>query len=159
MICGIITLLFGVLSIIMFSQPIITMYGSGAEGGVETVDIGGSCFDFINFGEHQSVYQTTASVFLILSLVFGGIMLLLTLVNLIARAANNKAFIGAKVAALFFFLCMLVTVIMVGVHCIKDIPGWEILKDAGIYITAGWGLLVAFGSSLICMLFAPRKKK
>ncbi len=173
MIGGIITLIFGVLSIIMFSQPVITMYGTDSDGALQSYDFDRSLFDFITFEDGQSVYHTTAAVFLILSLVFVGIMLILTLVNLIARASSNKAFIGAKVAGLMFFLCMLVAVIMVGVYCINDMftlfggifggdsgqQIWQGFADAGMYVTVGWGMLVAFGSSFLCMIFAPRKKK
>lgn len=164
MICGIITLIFGILSIIMFTQPVIGVYGENSEGDLSSIDSKASLFDFITFDKGQPIYHTVASVFLILSLVFAGIMLLLTLVNLIARAANNKAFIGAKVSALMFFLCMLVAVVMVGVYCINDLPligkeGWKLFKEMGIYITVGWGMLVAFGASFICLIFAPRKKK
>ncbi len=162
MIGGIITLLFGVLSIIMFTQPIISAYGTASDGSLQSYDFKSSVFDFINFdGE---IYQTVASVFIILSLVFGGIMLILTLINLIARAANNKAFIGAKVSALMFFLCMLVAVVMVGVYCINELfiggkDVWNAYRELGVYVTVGWGLLVSFGASLLCLIFAPRKKK
>ncbi len=168
MIGGIITLIFGVLSIVMFSQPIIGAYGTDSEGNLDSYDFKRSLFDFITFDENQGTYHTVAAVFLILALVFAGIMLLLTLVNLIARAANNKSFIGAKVAGLMFFLCMLVAVIMIGMHCINDMFAilgeggkeiWDGFREMGIYVTVGWGALVAFGSSLICLVFAPRKKK
>ena len=173
MIGGIITILFGVLSIIMFSQPIISVYGTDSEGSLDAYNFKTSLFDFITFEEGQSTYHTVAAVFLILSLIFAGIMLLLSLVNLIARASNNKSFIGAKVAGLMFFLCMLVAVIMVGMYCINDMftlfggifgegsgqQIWQGFADAGMYVTVGWGMLVAFGSSLICLIFAPRKKK
>ncbi len=166
MIGGIITLVFGVLAVIMFTQPVTGYYGKDPDGSPVVTSPNESVFDFINF--EGGTYQTVASVFIILSLVFAGIMLLLALVNLIARASSNKAFIGAKVAALLFFLCMLVTVIMVGMYCINDglaiIPGggkeaWDALREFGTYYTVGWGLLVAFGSSLLCLIFAPRKKK
>lgn len=163
MICGIITLIFGVLSIIMFTQPVIGIYGQSSEGDLSSIDSKASLFDFITFDKGQPIYHTVASVFLILALVFAGIMLLLTFVNLIARASNNRSFIGAKVSALMFFLCMLVAVVMVGVYCINDLlPGgkdaWDILKEFGAYVTVGWGMLVAFGASFICLIFAPRKK-
>lgn len=152
----------------MFSQPIISVYGTDSEGSLDAYNLKASLFDFITFDEGQSTYHTVASVFLILSLVFAGIMLILTLVNLIARASSNKAFIGAKVAGLMFFLCMLVAVIMVGMYCINDMFAvlgqggkdiWQGLAESGLYVTVGWGMLVAFGSSFICLLFAPRKKK
>ncbi len=166
MIGGIIALVFGVLAIVMCSQPVIGIYGEALDGSFNVESSKASVFDFINF--EGGTYQTAASVFIILSLVFAGIMLLLTLVNLIARASNNKSFIGAKVAALMFFLCMLVTVIMVGMYCINDMFAifgeggkeiWDGLRETGTYVTVGWGLLVAFGSSLLCLIFAPRKKK
>lgn len=166
MIGGIITLVFGVLSIVMFSQPVIGYYGKAIDGSFNVESPKVSVFDFINF--EGGTYQTIASVFIILSLVFAGIMLVLTLVNLIARASSNKSFIGAKVAALLFFLCILVSVIMVGMYCINDmfaIVGqggkeiWDAIRESGTYVTVGWGLLVAFGSSLLCLVFAPRKKK
>ena len=166
MIGGIITILFGVLSIIMFSQPVIGMYGTDLNGNLSSYDFKKSLFDFITFEEGQSTYHTVAAVFLILSLIFAGIMLLLSLVNLIARASNNKAFIGAKVAGLMFFLCMLISVIMVGMYCINDMfvllggkEFWNLMRENGVYVTVGWGMLVAFGSSFICLIFAPRKKK
>ena len=162
MIGGIITLIFGVLAIVMCTQPVITTYGTDSSGNFEASSVDASVFDFINF--EGGTYQTVASVFIILALVFAGIMLLLTLINLIARASSNKSFIGAKVAALMFFLCTLVAVVMVGVYCINDLlPGgkefWDYLRENGAYVTVGWGLLVTFGSSLICLIFAPRKRK
>lgn len=164
MIGGIITIIFGVLSIVMFSQPLIGMYGADSEGNLDSYNFEASLFDFITFKEGQSTYHTVAAVFLILSLIFAGIMILLSLVNLIARAVNNKSYIGAKVSAFLFFICMLVAVIMVGLYCISDfcIGGqktWDYIREMGVYITVGWGMLVAFGSSLVCLIFSPRKKK
>ena len=164
MIGGIITLIFGVLSIVMFTQPVIGIYGQSSEGDLSSIDSKASSFDFITFDKGQPIYHTVASVFLILALVFAGIMLLLTFVNLIARASNNRSFIGAKVSALMFFLCMLVAVVMVGVYCINDFllggkDAWNALKELGAYVTVGWGMLVAFGASFICLIFAKRKKK
>ena len=162
MLGGIIAILFGVLSIVMFTQPVIGLYGQNSDGGLDSIDSRLSVFDFITFEDGQPLYHTIASAFLIASLVFAGITLLITLINLIARASNNsRAGISAKVPALLFFLCMLVAVVMIGVFCIFDLLGskeaWDLFRENGVYVTVGWGMLVAFGSAFICLIFAPRK--
>ena len=160
MIGGILTLIFGILSVVMFTQPVIGIYGQNSEGGLESYDLDGSLFDFINF--EGSTYQTVASVFMIIALVFAGLTLLITIFNLFSRAASKKAKIGAKVTALAFFLAMLVAVVMVALFCINDLfmskEGWDFFRELGAYVTVGWGMLVSFGCSLLCLIFAPRKK-
>ena len=49
MIGGIITLIFGVLSIVMFTQPVIGIYGQSSEGDLSSIDSKASSFDFITF--------------------------------------------------------------------------------------------------------------
>ncbi len=161
MIWGIITLILGVGGIIMFTQPAYGTYNfSGDRPEASFLDA--NLFDLIRFEEGMSGYEIAGSVFLILALVFAGVMLLLTLFNLIAKAVNNKSYVGSKLAALGFFVSMLVATIMFGVHAAVNIMGgdlWQAFVDQGIVFSVGWGMIVAFVCSFLCLIFAPRKNK
>ena len=89
MIWGILTLIFGIGGIIMFTQPAYGVYNLAGES-IEAEFAKKNLFDLIKFEKGMTGYEIAGSVFLILALVFVGIMLLLTLFNLIAKAVNNK---------------------------------------------------------------------
>ena len=102
---------------------------------------------------------TVGAVLLIIALVFAGIMMLLTLINMIGRTSNNKAKVGAKVAALLFFLVMLTATIIYGVYALDNLNSETITEYSGLFTSIGYGLIVSLGASFIALIFAPRKKK
>lgn len=161
MIWGILTLIFGIGGIIMFTQPAYGIYNFNGESP-DAQFLKQNLFDLIKFEKGMTGYEIAGSVFLILALVFVGIMLLLTLFNLIAKAVNNKSYVGSKLAAGGFFVCMLVATIMFAVHAAVDLMGadiWQALVEEGVVFSIGWGMIVALGCSILALIFAPRKNK
>lgn len=156
---SIIALLMGALTFIMFSQPIFWTYGGEGADLANKIWKKGSLYDAISFEEGQNTLLTVGAVLLIIALVFAGIMMLLTLINMIGRASNNKAKVGAKVAALLFFLVMLTATIIYGVYALDNLNSETITEYSGLFTSIGYGLIVSLGASFIALIFAPRKKK
>ena len=78
---------------------------------------------------------------------------------MIGRASNNKAKVGAKVAALLFFLVMLAAAIVYGVYALDNLNSETVTEYSGLFTSIGYGLIVSLGASFIALIFAPRKKK
>ncbi len=156
---SIIALLMGALTFIMFSQPLFWTYGGEGAGGMNEIWKRGSLYDAISFPEGQDTLLTVGAVLLIIALVFAGLMMLLTIINMIGRASNNKAKVGAKVAALLFFLVMLALAIVYGVYALDNLNSETITEYSGLFTSIGYGLIVSLGASFIALIFAPRKKK
>ncbi len=161
MVWGIITLLLGVASIIMFSQPAYGIYNFTGDKP-DAQFLGDNIFDLIKFEKGMTSYEIAGSVFLILALIACGIMLLLTLFNLIAKAVNNKSYVGSKLAALAFFIFMSIAGVMFAVHAAVDLMNsdiWKAFAEEGIVFSIGWGMIVSIICSLLALIFAPRKSK
>ncbi len=164
MVWGILTLLLGVLSFIMYSQPVFAIYGNATLA--ELGDLFGlskkNCYNNISFNDNQNTYLTVGNVFLILSMVSCGIMILLTLLNLIARATNNKSYVGTKIASISFFVFTSIASIMMIVYTAKDnqiSSVIENIKDGSPVMSIGYGLIIVLIASFFAMIFSPRKKK
>ena len=153
---SIVALLMGALTFIMFSQPLFWAYGEGADGANE-IWKRGSLYDAISFQEGQNALLTVGAVLLIIALVMAGVMMLLTIINMIGRASSKKAKVGAKVAALLFFLVMLAASIIYVVYSVENLNSFSEFTD--IVVTIGYGLIISLGASFIALIFAPRKKK
>ena len=161
---SIITIILGVGGIVLFTQPAFGIYNFNSEGTLEGYTFpDGSLFDLINFESGQHAYLTVVAVALILALVFAGIMLIITLINLITKATKNKSYVSARWFALFFFIFMALAGIMLAVYCNEVIMGGDIsggiLELAGATYSIGWGMIATMAISLLTVIFAPGKNK
>ena len=95
-------------------------------------------------------------------MVLCGILMFLVLLNLIARATNNKSYVGCKIASILFFVCMLIATIMMVVYAAKDNSISNVIdsiKEGAPVVSIGYGLIVSLGCSLLTVIFSPMKKK
>lgn len=157
MVIGIITILLGVLPFIMFTQPFLWAYtGEGAKG-LNAIYKLTSCYDAISFKEGETMLNIGVGC-MIASLVFAGIMILLTLLNMIGRASGNaKILVGAKIAAFLFFLTTLASVILIGIYVSQEV----FIQDKTDFLqsTVGYGLIVSLVGAFLSVFFAPSKRK
>ena len=160
---SIITIILGVGAIVLFTQPAFGIYNFNGEGSLDGYTfLDESLFDMIRFDGDQHAYLTVAAVALILALVFAGVMLIITLINLITKATKNKSYVSARWFALFFFIFTALAGIMLAVYCNEVIMGgsWSELPIInGITFSIGWGMIATMAISLLTVIFAPGKNK
>lgn len=161
MVFSILALLFSVGAIVLFTQPMFGIYNIGnekinAEFSTKTL------FDMIKFEKGQNIYLTVGSILLILTLVFAGLTILLTLLNMIARATTNKSYVGTKFVSFFFFIFAIAAGITYALYMAKvemSLEVWQAYVDKGIVFSIGWGMICVMVCSLLSFVFSPRKKK
>lgn len=161
MIWGILTLLLGIGGIILFTQPAYGIYNLTGERP-EAKFLDQSLFDLIRFEKGLSGYEIAGSVFLILALLFAGLMLLMTFFHLIAKAVNNKSYAGSKLPAIGFLVCMILAAVMFAVHAaviVMKQDAWIGLVNEGVVLSIGWGMIAAIICSILSLIFAPRKDR
>lgn len=160
---SIITIILGVGGIVMFTQPAFGIYNFNGDGSLDGYNFpDGSLFDLIKFDGDQHAYLTVVAVALILALVFAGVMLIITLINLITKATKNKSYVSARWFAVFFFIFTALAGIMLAVYCNEVImggSGLEIPVIGNITVSIGWGMIAAMAISLLTIIFAPGKNK
>ena len=160
---SIITIILGVGGIVLFTQPAFGIYNFNCEGNLDGYTfLDASLFDMIKFDNGQHAYLTVAAVALILALVFAGVMLIITVINLITKATKNKSYVSARWFALFFFIFTALAGIMLAVYCNEVIMGgsWaELPLINGITFSIGWGMIATMCISLLTVIFAPGKNK
>lgn len=155
MITGILTLVFGILSFVFLSAPALWSYTGDGKNAANIVNKLTNGYNIISFGKGQDIYATIASIFLILAIVFGILTLVLTLVNLMGKAADNSKFrVGCKIVSTLFFLCLLVAAIMIAVYTDIQVEGAKFGT-----LTIGYGIIGALISSLLVVILSPRKKR
>lgn len=166
---GILTIIFCILTFVMIAMPVLgaiplSENASTILDGLESfferlgLSLNQDGYGLIRFEEGQSTYLIVANVFIILTLVFAGLTLIFSLISVIQRANGGKKRIGAKPVAVMFFLCALVASIMLVLYGNEIQPINDTMELEYVY-TIGWGMLVAFASSLLALIFAPRRKK
>ena len=159
---SIITLILGVGAVVIFTQPAYGIYNFSGDGLESYKFLDSSLFDLIKFDSDQHAYLTVVAVALILALVFAGVMLIITLINLITKATKNRSYVSARWFALFFFIFMALAGIMLAVYCNEVVMGDKIvdfIAPEGTLISIGWGMIVAMCASLLTIIFAPGKNK
>lgn len=156
MFTGILTILFGILSFVFLTAPAKWSY---VGDGKEIANIANKLtngYNIISFSKDQNVYMTVASVFLILAIIFGILMLAMTLVNLMGKAADNPKFrVGCKIVSILFFLSLVVTAAMLGVYTQSSLPENTQFGT----LTIGYGIIGALICSFIAMIVSPRKRR
>lgn len=172
MVCAIITILLGICSFVMLTQPALAFYGgegdavsSAIRDLLESV-FGGSTngYNMLVFEEGQNTYWYVGNIFLIVAMVFCGIMILLSILNLIMQSAGKEKILGTRVFAIMFFLTALVALIMYVLFANElmgsDMEGFiQSIKDGGVVLTVGYGLICFVVASFLSIFFASGKKK
>ena len=172
MFAGIIVVLLGVCAFVMLTQPALAFYGGEGNEISQAIkdflnkNFSGStnCYDLLVFKDEQSTYWLVGNIFLIIAMVFCGLLLLFTIVNLIMQAMGKKNFIGTRIFAIFFFIFTLISTIMYVLFAnemmntnLEDFI--QTIKDGGVVFTVGYGIICFLISSLLSTFFASKKKK
>lgn len=153
MICGVLTLLLGAAMFVMFTQPLFWAYSGEGKELANEIYKRLSCYDGIVFEKGQDTMYTIACVFMIIAMVLGGIMMLLTLLNLIGRATGSTRLVGTKLVSLFFFLTILASLVLFAIY-MRDVSEGGLMK-----INVGYGLIGATVAAFLSFIFSPRSKK
>ena len=172
MVGAIITVLFGICAFVMLTQPALAFYGG--EGDIVSNAIrnlverffGGSMngYDMLVFKEGQNTYWLVGNVFLIIAMVFCGLMVLFSVLNMIMLALGKDKVIGTRVFAIMFFLMALVALIMYVLFA-NEFMGTNMedfiqtIKDGGVIFTVGYGLICFVVASFLSIFFASGNKK
>ncbi len=156
MVTGILTILFGVLSFVFLTAPATWSYVGDGKDLANIANKLTNGYNIISFGKGQDIYATIASIFLILAIVFGILTLVLTLVNLMGKAADNSKFrVGCKIVSILFFLSLVVAAVMIGVYAQSSLPENTQFGT----LTIGYGIIGALISSLLVVILSPRKRR
>ena len=157
MVFGIFTIMLAVLPFVLYNQPLGWAYTGDGRDTLNAVFKKTTVYDSIAFDPDAGILNNLAVGFMIAALVFAGLTLLLSLVNIVGRAACAPRVYGAKVAALFFFLSSLAAVVLLGID-MAQVYG---VKAFGQIFenTVGYGLLITFLSSLFALIFSPKRIK
>ena len=91
-------------------------------------------------------------------------MILLSILNLIMQSAGKEKILGTRVFAIMFFLTALVALIMYVLFANElmgsDMEGFiQSIKDGGVVLTVGYGLICFVVASFLSIFFASGKKK
>lgn len=157
MIFGIFTIMLSVLPFVLYNQPLCWAYTGDGRDTLNEVFRKTTVYDAITFEAENGILRNLASGFMIATLVFAGLTLLLSLVNIIGRAACAPRVYGAKVAALLFFLSALTAVVLLGID-MAQVYGVKAFSQL-FENTVGYGLLITFLSSLFALIFSPKRIK
>lgn len=169
---GIIVVLLGICSFVMLTQPALAFYGGNGNELAETIkdflnkNFTGStnCYDMIVFEESQNTYWLIGNIFLIIAIVFCGLLLLFTILNLVLQSAGKNKILGTRIFAIFFFLFAVLSLVMYVLFAnelmntnLEDFV--QTIKEGGMIFTVGYGLICFVISSLLTIFFASGKKK
>ena len=172
MIGGIITILLGICSFIMLTQPAFAVYGGESNEFSSwikdffnnNITSSSSGYDLIKFEENQSSYWLAGNIFLILAMVFCGLMILFTIINIIMQSAGKEKLIGTRIFAILFFVFAFVAIIMyvlfaneISSNSIQDMI--EAIKNGSVVFTVGYGIICFVAASMLSMFFASGKKR
>ncbi len=157
MVFGIFTVMLAVSPFALFTQPLYWAYIGEDMKVLNEIYQRVSCYDGIKFGEDFSIYYNIGVGFMIASLVFAGLTALMSLINIVGKAAESKRVYGAKVAALFFFLTTLTAVVLIGIDAAQTFAVKEFMQV--FESTVGYGLLGSLLASLFALIFSPRRIK
>ena len=172
MICAIITILFGACAFVMLTQPALAFYGGGeGELANEIKDFlnkflgdNTSGYGLLTFEEGQNTFHLVGNIFIIIAMVFFGLMILFSIINLIMTAAGKDKVIGTRVFAMLFFVFALIALIMYVLYAnqlmsttIEDFI--QTIKDGGVVFTVGYGLICFAAAALLSIFFASGRKK
>lgn len=118
----------------------------------------------LTFQEGQNTYWLVGNIFLIVAMVFCGLMILFSIINMIMSSAGKNKVLGTRVFAILFFLTALVALIMYVLYAnqlmntnIEDFI--QTIKDGGAVFTVGYGMICFVVSALLSIIFASGKKK
>ena len=157
MVSAVITIILGVAFFAMLAFPVFWGYaGEGKEGfNLIFKQIGG--YDILTFAKGENIFLLLGQIFLILAMVFGGLMLLLALAYLFGKAAgNDRPKIRTRLIALLFASCAVVATVLLAVYAVQTKCGVE---NANVFACVGYGLIAAVLVSIISIFFAPNVKK
>ena len=172
MIGGIITILLGICSFVMLTQPAFSFYGG--EGNElaswfkdlfnDNLTSNASGYDLLKFEENQDIFWLLGNIFLIIAMVFCGLMLLFTIINLISQSCGKDKVIGTRVFAILFFVFAFVSAIMYVLFANKIVNSnidsmIDAIKNGEVVFTIGYGMICFVIASLLSMFFASGKKK
>lgn len=156
---GVFAILLGVATFVLLDQPAFWAYAGEGKNLLNAIyKEGPSGYQLIKFQEGQNTFMMVGNIFLIIALVFCGLMMLFSLLNLIGRAAGSNRLVGAKFFSIMFFLTMAVACVMY-VMFMKDSTNASTVAEILERGTIGYGLVAAFGASLLALIFSPRRKK
>lgn len=156
MVTGILTIFFGILTFVFLSAPATWAYIGDGKDVLNAVNKLSNGYKSISFAGDQDVYLTVYSVFMILTIIFGILLLTMTLVNLMGKAADNPKFrVGCKIISILFFLCLVVAAVMLGVYTQSTLP--ENSKFGTL--TIGYGIIGALVCSFLVVILSPRKRR
>ena len=153
MVAAVFTIVLGVIAFVMFSYPIFWSYTGNGNEIFKNIN----SYNILNFENFDNVYYLLGQIFLVISMLFAGLMILLSLVYLIGRAAGNRyPKVEVRLIACMFFLFIFLAAIMFFVYWM----GKTGKTDADISsATLGYGLLAALVAALISIFFAPSRRK
>ena len=171
MICAIITILFGACAFVMLTQPALAFYGGNNDIQTAIKDFfnkqfaGNSTgYGLLSFEDGQNTFWLLGNIFLIIAMVFCGLMILFSIINLIMTAAGKDKVIGTRVFAMLFFVFALIALIMYVLYAnqlmsttIEDFI--QTIKDGGVVFTVGYGLICFATAALLSIFFASGRKK
>lgn len=171
MICAIITILFGACAFVMLTQPALAFYGGNNDIQTAIKDFfnkqfaGNSTgYGLLSFEDGQNTFWLLGNIFLIIAMVFCGLMILFSIINVIMTSAGKDKVIGTRVFAILFFVFALVSLIMYILFAndlmSTDIEGLiQTIRDGGVVLSVGYGLICFAAVSLLSIFFASGRKK
>ena len=154
MVAAVFTIILGVIAFVMFSKPMFWSYtGEGGDFNYNT-----SCYDVLRFDSAENIYNLLGQIFLLIGMIFAGLMILLALAHLFGKAAGNeKPRVEVRLIACGFFFFMLLAAVMFILYKLQETGGTKI--DDILNSTVGYGFLSAMGAALLSIFFAPSRRK
>ena len=171
MLSGVITILLGACAFVMLTQPALAFYGGNNDLQTAIKDFFNEHFagnttgyGLLTFEDGQNTFWLLGNIFLIIAMVFCGLMVLFSIINLIMVSAGKDKVIGTRVFAILFFVFALVSVIMYVLFANEmmstDIEGFiQTIRDGGVVLSVGYGLICFAAASLLSIFFASDKRK
>lgn len=158
MIASVITIILGVIAFVMFSKPVFWAYSGAEKDILNDIYRKFSCYDVLNFEKFESVYHLLGQIFLLLGMLFAGIMILLALANLFGKASGNqRTGVEVRLIACGFFFFMLASAVMFMIYMAQT-TGQTGINDV-MTSTLGYGFISALGIALLSVIFAPSRRK
>ena len=156
------TMLFCIVAIILYTQPIMSVYGLSSDGSLDIIDINQSAFDFISFRNGQDDLHTVISILLILTLIFCCLTLLFSFITIILKATNkNNLSISTKVFAFLFTLFTAISLMLIQIYISNNLGEtiMEYLNRNGITLSISFSMIATLTLAILSWICAPKKYK
>lgn len=171
MISGIITILLGACAFVVLTQPALAFYGGNNDLQTTIKDFFNDQFSgnttgygLLKFEEAQNTFWLIGNIFLIIAMIFCALMVLFAIVNLIMISVGKNKVLGTRIFAVLFFVFAFISVIMYVLFANEmmntNIEGFiDTIKEGGLVLSVGYGLVCFVILSLISIFFASGNKK